>query len=71
MNTDSASSSLCLFRFAGFNSCPGCGIGHSIHEALHLNFARSFSEHIFGIPAVLIILYRIKQLLFTPKQFAS
>jgi len=65
------SPSLCIFRFAGFSSCPGCGIGHSIHDALHLNFARSFSEHILGIPAVLIILHRIKQLLFTPKQYAS
>ena len=58
------SPSLCLFRFIGFDHCPGCGIGHSIHYALHLEFTASLQHHIFGLPAVLIIAYRIKQLSF-------
>ena len=59
--------SLCLFRFIGFTHCPGCGIGHAIHDALHFQFANSFKYHPLGIPAVIIIFMRIKQLLFTPK----
>lgn len=62
------SRSLCIFRLAGFEGCPGCGIGHAIHDALHFNFKSSFSAHFMGIPAVLIILHRIKQLIFTKKQ---
>ncbi len=60
-------SSLCLFRFIGFFHCPGCGIGHAIHDALHLQLKNSFTHHPLGIPAVIIIFIRIKQLLFTPK----
>jgi len=71
MNNDNASDSLCFFHWIGFNSCPGCGIGHSIHAALHLEFAKSIQAHPFGIAAVLIIFYRIKQLSFPPKQLVS
>ena len=59
--------SLCLFRFAGIDWCPGCGLGHAIHAALHLDFATSFHEHPFGIPALLIIAHRIIQLISKPK----
>jgi hypothetical protein len=65
MVPETAGPSLCLLRFIGFDHCPGCGIGHAIHFALHLQFAASLQEHIFGIPAVLIIAYRIKQLSFS------
>ena len=67
MNTNATEPSLCIFRFIGFNSCPGCGLGHSIHHALHLNFVRSFDEHKLGIPALLIIMFRIEQLFFKKK----
>ncbi|MBC7887486.1 MAG: DUF2752 domain-containing protein [Ferruginibacter sp.] len=67
MNAAPAQPSLCFFRFIGLDSCPGCGIGHSIHHALHLRFAQSVQEHIAGIPAVLIILFRIKQLSYPKK----
>ncbi len=59
--------SLCLFRFAGIDWCPGCGLGHALQAAMHLNFATSFDEHPFGIPALLIIANRIVQLIFKPK----
>lgn len=58
--------SLCFFRFLGVGWCPGCGLGHSIHASLHLDFATSFSEHPLGIPALLIIAHRIKQLVSKP-----
>ncbi len=59
--------SLCVFKAVGFNSCPGCGIGHSIHDALHFQFSDSWSHHPMGILAVLIIFMRIKQLIPTKK----
>lgn len=51
--------SLCLFRFAGFQYCPGCGIGHSIHYALHLNFSEAWQHHFAGIPATIVMLFKI------------
>lgn len=51
--------SLCFFKWAGISWCPGCGIGHSIRETLHLNFAGAWAHHYFGIPAVAIILFQI------------
>lgn len=71
MNTNSSSDSLCFFHWIGISHCPGCGIGHSIHAALHLQFAESFRQHPFGIAAVFIIFHRIKQLSFPPKQLVS
>jgi hypothetical protein len=50
---------LCFFQFLGFESCPGCGLGHSIYHALHLDFKESFNEHILGIPVSLALLTRI------------
>jgi len=69
MDADAACPSLCLFRFAGLQHCPGCGLGHAIHEALHCKFAASFHQHPLGIIAVIIILNRIKQLSFKLKPF--
>jgi len=54
----SNTSSLCIFKNLGIGWCPGCGLGHAIHHALHLNFAQSVHEHILGIPATLIIFYQ-------------
>ena len=55
--------SLCIFKAIGFNSCPGCGIGTSMHHALHLKFTQSFFDHTFGIFGVLIIFMRIIKLI--------
>jgi hypothetical protein len=59
MDSDSVSSSLCLFRFMGFENCPGCGLGHAIREALHLNFSKSVEAHIMGIPAAFTLIFFI------------
>jgi hypothetical protein len=59
MDSSQQAPSLCLFKLIGFSSCPGCGIGHAIHYALHFNFSRSMAEHIFGIPAAIGILYQV------------
>lgn len=51
---------LCPLANLGFeNWCPGCGLGRSISHILHGELTESFSEHWFGLPALLIILYRI------------
>lgn len=64
MQTTTASKSLCIFSWMGIQQCPGCGIGHSINAALHLQFAGSFKYHPMGIIAIVIIFNRIKQLAF-------
>ncbi len=49
--------SFCLFHWLGIDLCPGCGLGHAVHEALHLHFGRSLDQHFLGIPAVFVLLY--------------
>ena len=51
--------SFCILHNLGFEYCPGCGIGASIHEAMHFNFAQSFDLHPLGIFAFIIISLRI------------
>jgi uncharacterized membrane protein len=43
----------------GFKWCPGCGIGHSIAWLLHGDIKNSFQAHWLGIPALIMIIYRI------------
>ena len=56
--------SLCLFNRLGFTWCPGCGIGHSISYLLHGEFLKSLETHWLGTFALLVIVYRILQLIF-------
>lgn len=50
---------LCPLAGMGLDWCPGCGIGRSLTQLLHGNIAESIEHHWFGIPALLIISYRI------------
>ncbi len=59
MNTDAGGTSLCLAKAIGIGWCPGCGLGHAIHDALHLNFRASVQQHILGIPATILLGYQI------------
>lgn len=59
--------SLCVFSLLGLGHCPGCGMGHAIHYALHLQPVLSFQHHPLGIFGVMIIFIRIKQLIFPLK----
>ncbi|MFV0605804.1 MAG: DUF2752 domain-containing protein [Niabella sp.] len=68
MDPGGHSGSLCILKNIGVNWCPGCGLGHAIHYALHLNFTQSVQEHILGIPATVIIMYQtIKSFYITHK----
>ncbi|WP_299352472.1 DUF2752 domain-containing protein [Mucilaginibacter sp.] len=62
---------LCPLKLMGITWCPGCGIGHAISWLLHGDIVRSWHAHWLGVPALLIIGYRIFVLgrcLFVPKQ---
>jgi len=50
---------LCPLANLGLGWCPGCGLGRSITHLFHGNFNASLQSHLLGIPAVLIIGYRI------------
>ena len=69
IDRDSTNNSLCIFRVAGIENCPGCGIGHAISEALHFNFYKSFDTHITGIPsAFFLIVFIIRTFISSIKQ---
>jgi hypothetical protein len=51
--------SLCPFHNLGFEFCPGCGLGRSIHYLIHFQFEKSFTIHPLGGAALLILLFRI------------
>ncbi|WP_133475126.1 DUF2752 domain-containing protein [Sediminibacterium goheungense] len=65
--------SLCISTLLKLGKCPGCGIGHSIHDALHFRFSNSFQQHPLGIFAIIIIFIRIKQIIkntLTPNEMS-
>jgi len=49
----------CPLANMGLSWCPGCGLGRSVTHLLHGNIMESIRFHWLGIPAVLIIGYRI------------
>lgn len=51
--------SFCVLKALGVSWCPGCGLGHSIHYALHMDFKNAWNEHPLGIPATAVILYQL------------
>lgn len=53
---------LCPLALAGFNYCPGCGLGRAIALALQGHIGSSISMHPFGVPAILLIADRIGQI---------
>ncbi|SEL60279.1 DUF2752 domain-containing protein [Parapedobacter koreensis] len=54
---------LCPLENAGFDWCPGCGLGRSIGLFMHGEVVASFHMHWLGIPAFFIIVHRIYTLL--------
>lgn len=53
---------LCPLANLGLTWCPGCGLGRSISSLFHGEIRESFAHHWLGIPALMIITYRIYQL---------
>ncbi len=52
----------CPLANLGWRWCPGCGLGRSITQLFHGNIKESLRFHWLGIPAVLIIGFRIATL---------
>lgn len=55
--------SFCPIKNLGFQFCPGCGIGNSISLIFHLKIFESFKAHPLGLFALIIIVFRIIQLI--------
>lgn len=53
---------ICPLNNLGFDYCPGCGLGRSIIYIFHLNIIESVSIHPLGVPALIIIIFRISEL---------
>lgn len=51
--------SLCPLANLGIEWCPGCGLGRSISALFHGEIKESLNFHWFGIPALMVIVYRI------------
>ncbi|MFA5831888.1 MAG: DUF2752 domain-containing protein [Bacteroidota bacterium] len=64
-----SSFSFCLLHNAGLSFCPGCGLGRSISFLLHGDISSSFRTHLLGIPAVIVLMYRIMQLILHVKRY--
>lgn len=60
---------VCPFANLGFEHCPGCGLGNSISLFFRGYFIESFNTHVLGIPALLIILYRVFSLIRFNKRY--
>jgi hypothetical protein len=63
--TDPASMhfTFCPLANIGIGWCPGCGLGHAVSYALHGEFIQSLHEHVLGIPAVVVLTFRITTLI--------
>lgn len=55
--------SICPFKNAGFDFCPGCGLGQSISLLVRGEFSKSFHAHPLGFIAIIVITARIVQLI--------
>jgi hypothetical protein len=51
--------SLCPLKMMGISWCPGCGLGHAVGWLLHGNIQNALHAHWLGIPALIILSYRI------------
>ena len=50
---------LCIPTLLGFDGCMGCGLGRSVGYLARGQFEQSWASHPLGVPAVLVISYRI------------
>ena len=50
---------ICPLSNAGFEHCPGCGLGNSVSFLFNGHLSESLDTHLLGIPAIIIIVYRI------------
>ncbi|MBU1094869.1 MAG: hypothetical protein CVV23_11330 [Ignavibacteriae bacterium HGW-Ignavibacteriae-2] len=54
---------VCPLDLAGFEHCPGCGLGRSISFIFHGDVTNSIASHPLGILALVLLSYRIVTLI--------
>jgi hypothetical protein len=59
LDTNKPHFSLCPLAAAGFDFCPGCGLGRSIYYVMHFELSKSWAIHPLGIFALIVIIQRI------------
>lgn len=52
----------CPLKNLGIEWCPGCGLGMAVSWALHGELVESFRHHVLGVPAILVLGWRITAL---------
>jgi len=50
---------ICPLSLAGFDYCPGCGLGRAMILVLHGNVIESINMHPLAIPALIFLVTRI------------
>lgn len=60
---------LCPLQLAGFVDCPGCGLGRSMILLLHGRIGDSMDMHPLGMPALIILSWRIVTVIHSAKQY--
>jgi len=63
--------SVCPISWAGFDTCPGCGLGRSISFLVRGDLHRSFETHPLGLFALIVLLFRIFSLLKTSYNYGK
>lgn len=64
MDPANTQQSLCLLHNLGVESCPGCGLGHSVSSAFHGDFDGSFRQHPLGLAAIVLLSFRSFQVFY-------
>jgi hypothetical protein len=59
---ESSHFTLCPLAAAGFEFCPGCGLGRAVSLLLHGYPVESWNAHPLGIFAVIVLLIRVFKL---------
>lgn len=60
---------LCPLDNMGFHYCPGCGLGRAIGYIFRLEARESVISHPLGIPAVILMGYRIFKVFRTRREY--
>jgi len=50
---------VCPFKVAGIDNCPGCGLGRSLIMLLHGDIIKSIEMHPLAVFALLLLIIRI------------
>ncbi len=62
VNPETSHYTFCPLKNMGFEHCPGCGMGHSLHYLMKLDMRESLTQHPLGIFALVVISARIFKL---------